>query len=82
MDELELQMLRYHGLQSEYCFELEGDATYVARLETAATAIAPAYGMYTASGKRIGRHVLPSGLPDVELYLLGWFVNWDVKLYR
>lgn len=70
-------------VQDEYRFEFES-GTYVARLTlppVAGTASA-AFQMVSPSGLTIGTHVLPQNVQDVEIYLLGWFVNWDAKLYR
>jgi len=79
MDSLELDFLRYAQLQPLHCITLSTGRSYEARLETAPSAIAPQYGLYFSSGERLGSHVLPSGLPDVELYLIGVFTTIDAN---
>lgn len=72
--------------QQTYHFELDGGATYRAELADPATTgfSGLAYHIYNAAGQRLARPLLAPEISaaEVEIYLLCWVVNWDMRLHR
>ena len=79
-DSLELDFLRYSNLPEQVqSAATEQGHFYLAVLISGGATLAPEYRFEDENGQVIGRTVLPSGLANVELHLIEWMLNFDIR---